>query len=239
MNPEVSRWYHCITRCVRRAHLLGEGLIDRKQWLEDRLRELSGILSLSVAGYAVMDNHLHVLARLDPDLATSWSDEEVVRRCGKLFPPRGKNRQALPITKTWVELKLADSRWVAQNRERLASLSWFMKCLREPLSRLANHEDGSRGAFYEQRFKSIAILDEEALLATAAYIDLIPVAAGIAEVPEASAHTSIKARVEHVRAAGWIAEVMGGLRGRLVGWRGTRVRREAVRQRVPGRAVTE
>ena len=40
VNPSVSRWYHCITRCVRRAHLLGEGLTDRKQWLEGRLREL-------------------------------------------------------------------------------------------------------------------------------------------------------------------------------------------------------
>ena len=33
----------------------------------------------------------------------------------------------------------------------------------------------------------MAILDEESLLATCAYIDLNPVAAGIAEVPEASA----------------------------------------------------
>ena len=48
----------------------------------------------------------------------------------------------------------------------------------------------------------MAILDEEALLATCAYIDLNPVAAGIAEVPESSAHTSIKERVDHVAAQG-------------------------------------
>ena len=88
-----------------------------------------------------------------------------------------------------------------------------MKCLKEPLSRLANHEDEARGAFFEQRFKSIAILDEEALLATAAYMDLKPVAAGLAEVPEASAHTSIKARVEHVKAAGRLEEVIGAVEG--------------------------
>ena len=62
-----------------------------------------------------------------------------------------------------------------------------MKCLKEPLSRLANREEQTRGAFFEGRFKSVAILDEESLLATCAYIDLNPVAAGIAEVPEASA----------------------------------------------------
>ena len=41
-----------------------------------------------------------------------------------------------------------------------------MKCLKEPLSRLANREEQTRGAFFEGRFKSVAILDEESLLAT-------------------------------------------------------------------------
>ena len=36
------------------------------------------------------------------------------------------------------------------------------------------------GLFFEGRFKSNAILDEESLLATAVYIDLNPVAAGLA-----------------------------------------------------------
>jgi hypothetical protein len=46
-----------------------------------------------------MDNHLHVLVRLDPDAATGWSDQEVVRRWGRLFPPRDKFRQPLPVSK--------------------------------------------------------------------------------------------------------------------------------------------
>ncbi len=46
--------------------------------------------------------------------------------------------------------------------------------LEEPLSRLANREEQTRGAFFEGRFKSVAILDEESLLATCAYIDLNP-----------------------------------------------------------------
>ena len=91
---------------------------------------------------------------------------------------------------------------MARARQRLQSLSWFMKCLKEPLARLANRQDQTRGAFFEGRFKSVAILDEEALLAVCAYIDLNPVAAGIAEVPETSEHTSIKQRVDHVQAQG-------------------------------------
>src|SRR4029077_1880479 len=34
---------------------------------------------------------------------------------------------------------------------------------KEPLSRLANRQDQTRGAFFEGRFKSVAILDEESL----------------------------------------------------------------------------
>jgi len=43
VNPSVTRWYHCIARCVRRAFLLGEGGFDRKQWIENRLKELAGM----------------------------------------------------------------------------------------------------------------------------------------------------------------------------------------------------
>ncbi len=198
VDASVTRWYHCVTPCVRRAFLRGEGNLDRKGWIEYRLQGLAQNFSVAVAGFAILDNHLHVLVRLDPDVAAGWSDEDVVRRWGGLFPPRDKARQPIPVSEDWVQARLKDSKWVATARERLQSLSWFMRCLKEPLSRLANREEQS-GAFFEGRFKSVAILDEESLLATCAYIDLNPVAAGIAEVPEASKHTSIKQRVEHVK----------------------------------------
>ena len=92
-----------------------------------------------------------------------------------------------------------------------------MKCLKEPLSRLANREEQTRGAFFEGRFKSVAILDEASLLATCAYIDLNPVAAGIAEVPEASAHTSIQQRVEHVKEQGRTDDLNASQAGSVAG----------------------
>ena len=217
IDPTVTRWYHCVTRCVRRAFLLGEGPDDRKVWIDNRLRELAQIFSVAVGGFSVLDNHLHVLVRLDSEVAGGWSDEEVVRRWGRLFPPRDRSRQPLPVSKDWVQWRLKDAAWVAKARARLQSLSWFMKCLKEPLSRLANREDKTRGAFFEGRFKSVAILDEESLLAVCAYIDLNPVAAGIAEVPEASAHTSIKERVEHVKAQGRTQDLKAARKGSVAG----------------------
>jgi hypothetical protein len=99
----------------------------------------------------------------------------------------------------------------------LQSLSWFMKCLKEPLARLANRQDHMRGAFFEGRFKSVAILDDEALLTVCAYIDLNPVAAGIADVPETSEHTSIKQRVDHVQAQGRTDDLAAARSGSVAG----------------------
>ena len=77
-----ARWYHCISRSVRRAFLLGERPHDRKGWIENRLEELAQIFAIAVGGFSLMDNHLHVLLRLDQEVADGWSDEEVVRRWG-------------------------------------------------------------------------------------------------------------------------------------------------------------
>jgi hypothetical protein len=155
--------------------------------------------------------------RLDPEVAQAWSDEEVVRRWGRLFPPRDKSRQPIPVSEHWVQWRLLDAQWVTTARQRLQSLSWFMKCLTEPLSRLANRQDRVRGTFFEGRFKSVAVLAEEALLAIGVYIDLDPVAAKLAESPETSDYTSIKQRVDHVEALGKTAELEAASDGSVAG----------------------
>ncbi len=77
VDPSLTRWYHCISRCVRRAFLFAENHeFDRKDWLNGRLKELDAIFAVSVAGFSLMDNHLHLLLRIDPDVSQAWTPME-------------------------------------------------------------------------------------------------------------------------------------------------------------------
>ncbi len=181
---------------------MGGQVSDRKQWIENRLELLAQNFSVSIGGFAVMDNHLHVLCRLDPEASVAWSDEDIVRRWLAVYPPRNLSLDDPAALEMWISRIVRDNARVQVLRERLTNLGWFMKALKEPLSRMANREDGCRGAFWEARYKSIAILDTESLLATCAYIDLNPLAAGVAASPESSDFTSLKQRVDHVQSQG-------------------------------------
>lgn len=197
-----TRWYHCISKCVRLAFLMKTGSVDRKQWIENRLKKLTMNFAIGVGGFSILDNHLHVVVRLEPDSSEEWSAEEVIRRWIEIYPPRNLAKQDSEATRDWIESHARDAERVAVLRARLGDLGWFMKALKEPLARMANQEDGCTGAFWAARYKSIAILDEAALLITAAYVDLNPLAAGMADTPEDSEHTSIRLRVTHVDSKG-------------------------------------
>jgi len=67
--------------------------------------------------------------------------------------------------------------------------------LNEHIARKANKEDNCTGTFWESRFKSQAVLDMPALLATLCYVDLNPVRAKMAKTPETSRYTSVRRRL--------------------------------------------
>ena len=194
--------YHCVSRCVRRAFLCGQDKLSgrnyehRKGWIEERLEELARIFGVDVCGFAIMSNHLHVVVRTRPDRTEEWSDEEVVHRWWQLCPRRrDRSGKACELATEEVRELLVDKQRVALWRRRLASLSWFMRCLCESIARRANREDGVHGRFWEGRFRSQRLADEKAALACSIYVDLNPIRAGIAQTPETSKHTSAYRRI--------------------------------------------
>jgi hypothetical protein len=194
--------YHCYCRCVRRAFLHGYDAVTnqdfshRKTWIVDRMKLLAGIFAIDVCAFAVLANHYHNILRTRPDIAASWSDREVASRWLQLCPriPRSKNKP-VPSIDDQISALLASPHRINQLRQRLCSLSWFMGRLNEFIARAANAEDKAKGRFWESRFKCQVLLDDIALIACMAYVDLNPIRAGLAATPEDSDFTSIQERI--------------------------------------------
>lgn len=202
VSLSATHYYHCISRCVRRAFLCGEDKVTgksyehRRQWVEDKLLFLSQVFAIDICAYSVMSNHVHTVLFIDENEAESWSTEQVLSRWHQIF-------KGTLLTQSYLEGTLLDDYELLSVEEtadvyraRLCSLSWFMRVLNESIAREANKEDGCTGRFWEGRFKSQALLDESALIACMAYVDLNPLRAGISNNPETSKYTSLRRRIE-------------------------------------------
>lgn len=212
VDPTVPGFYHCVSRCVRRAWLCGvdaysgRSFEHRRGWIEKRLLELADIFAAGVYAYAVMSNHVHVVVRIDPDAAQTWPDTEVAERWVRLFPARTSGVVDPELCRIKQRALLGHADRIAEFRLRLASLAWFMRCLNEPIARRANREDACTGRFWEGRYKCQALLDDAAVLACMSYVDLNPIRAGLAEDLLSSAHTGAARRVAEVEKNPALAE---------------------------------
>ncbi|MCC6680743.1 MAG: hypothetical protein IT445_07560 [Phycisphaeraceae bacterium] len=228
--------YHVVSRCTRALHLLKDqqpslstkssatvpdspagDRLPRKDWILLWLRDLATHFALEIVGFALMDNHVHVLVNLQPGRVEKWSDKQVAERWLAVHRPRNGYMQPIEPTTEHVTAFAADPRKVEMARQRLASLSQFMKDFKQHVAERANREDGVTGSFWESRYQCKPIFDEAQLLATMCYIDLNPFAAGVCRKPAEGEHTSVKVRVHHAAfAAGKAAAERGKAGASLV-----------------------
>ena len=195
-------YYHITSRCVRRAflcgvdHYSGQSYEHRRQWVVDRIRLLASLFAIDICAYAIMSNHYHLVLKACPAQLDGLSDDDIIERWCALFkgPLLIQNYRNGEDLKPHERSALADI--VGVWRSKLASISWFMRCLNQPIARQANLEDQCTGKFWESRFTSQALKSEEALLSCMVYVDLNPIRAETADTPEQSEYTSVQERIQ-------------------------------------------
>ncbi len=209
-DPSEIVAVHTMARTVRRCFLLGndpfsgKNFDHRKRWIEDKLKHLAANFGIDLLAFSCLSNHFHLVLRSRPDVVGTWDDSEVARRWWTLCPQR-KIKRVIDEQEVWIpaeptELDLNsirnDPTKLAAVRLRLSDISWWMRLLCQYIALRANGEEGEGlGKFWQSRYKAVRILDEETLLACAAYVDLNPIRAALAESLEASDYTSVQRRI--------------------------------------------
>ena len=198
-----TRYYHCMSRCVRQAFLCGKDYATgrnyehRRSWIEERILMLTRLFTIDVCSYAIMHNHTHLVVFVDDVRVQTLTGREVLRRWGTIH--------SLPIEAIHYiqhgaddlsEFEIASvDKLIIKCRKSLCCISTFMKDLNQQIAIKANKEDNCKGKFWEARFKSQALLDIRALIACMVYVDLNPLRVGAANSLSTSEYTSIRKRI--------------------------------------------
>ncbi len=179
-----------------------------------------------------MSNHFHLVLRSRPDVVAEWDDTEVARRWLMLCPLR-KDSQGQAEEPNEVELNTIrkDPEKLEQIRSRLSDIAWWMRLLSQNIGQRANREDEEVGKFWQARYRAVRLLDETSLLACAAYVDLNPIRAAMAQTLETSDYTSVQKRIQSLKSSASRRSKGRGKRRRtecpmaiLPRWRSTSVR---------------
>ncbi|BBO81251.1 hypothetical protein DSCO28_18170 [Desulfosarcina ovata subsp. sediminis] len=170
--PRVSRMI--VQNQTAVYHVMSRTALDgfpleafEKDYLLDLIKRMAGLFFTEVYGFALMGNHFHLLVKMLPE--HEFTDEAVKERLERYY---GEKRA------------LAWEGQLPSVRQKLASLSEFMREIKVNFTRFYNKRHGRRGYFWGDRFKSVIVEEGETLINCLAYIDLNPVRAGIVERPE-------------------------------------------------------
>jgi hypothetical protein len=197
--------YHCWSRCVQRSFLYGDDPLTgrnfnyRRGWAEDLLAYQAGVFAVDVGNYSLLSNHAHNILRTRPDIAHTWSPEELALRWKRAWPEFRDGQWVREPTDQELEALLGVPEKLEKIRRNLSSLSWFMARWKEPLAKLCNREMKTSGHFWEARFGCRELLDDPAVTSCSIYVDLNQLRAGLALSLEESQYSAICRRIRAAR----------------------------------------
>ncbi|MBU1170871.1 MAG: hypothetical protein KKD44_15025 [Proteobacteria bacterium] len=155
--------YHVISRTALDGFPFGT--VEKEKFVSI-LKWFARIYFTEILGYAVLDNHIHILVKMLPE--RNYSDDEIKKR----YEARYGDDAMFPVGR------------IDHFRRKWASLSEFMKEVKQTFSRYYNKAKGRRGTLWGERFKSLIVEKGDTLIHCLAYIDLNAVRAGIVKRPE-------------------------------------------------------
>jgi REP element-mobilizing transposase RayT len=163
VNSGEPTVYHVISRSTLPGYCIGD---VEKDYFVSLLKIYSKRYFADVLGFCVMGNHIHLAVRMYP--GDRYSDGEIKERFEAIYG-------------TDVVLSGSDIQYY---RDKWASLSEFVKDLKQNFTRFYNKRHNKKGFFWGDRFKSMIVENGDTLINCLAYIDLNPVRAGMVKIPE-------------------------------------------------------
>jgi REP element-mobilizing transposase RayT len=91
IDIQATPYYHVINRCVRRSFLCGKDPYSgknyehRRQWIVEKIKELSEVFAIDICAFAVLSNHYHLVLHVNEAEAQSWDTKAVIVRWYRLF----------------------------------------------------------------------------------------------------------------------------------------------------------
>ena len=161
--PDQKTVYHVISRTALDGYPFGD--VEKDELVKIVLK-FSKLYFTEVLGFCIMGNHFHLLVRMVPE--SNFTDEEIKNRYVRFYGDEREFSQQM----------------VSNFRIKWASLSEFVKEIKQTFSRYYNKRHNRRGTLWGERFKSLIVEDGETLINCLAYIDLNPIRAAIVERPE-------------------------------------------------------
>jgi putative transposase len=241
--------YHCVSRVVDRRMIFQPA--EKEQFVR-YMRRYERLCGVKVLTYCVMGNHFHLLVEVPRRPEVPPNEAELIALVEETLGQPAAQALSSRL-EHWREHN--NTMAIAKELERWYAQMWdlgrFMKMVKQRFSCWYNQRQSVRrtGTLWEERYRSVLVGSGTALQATALYIDLNPVRAGIVADPKdyrwsgygeaaAGVYTSQAAlarmaelsspalanRTQEERS--WLADTMSWYREALYG-RGAEVRDEA------------
>ena len=188
--------HHLTSRIAHRVYFLKEE--ERNDFQELMLR-VAHFCGLRLLGWCIMENHFHILVYL-PNPETP-SQGEVISRYRSLSGVMGRDDLACDFDR-WARqgetgAKLIDDA-VRRLRNRMYSIAWFMKLVKQWFTEGYNSRNSHRGTMWESTYHDRVIfdLDSQATRDCICYIHLNPIRAAITSSFDAYPWSSLTAARE-------------------------------------------